>query len=505
MDENNNYSSNNAENSSTYGNNDNTYGSVNSSTYGNNDNTYGSVNSGSDGNAAYGSDGTYRYGRYQYGDTAYQTFTTDSGTSGGYSGYGNASSLYPTPKKKSVLGRAMRFLLSAACFGLIAGCAFYGVNYLADHYLPQNAVNESSGSEAQGSGSYLSSSHSNAISIATTELNGVTPYTEDGIVVQVVEENMDATVIVKSTYTQSYYYFGKYYQEEVPASGSGFIVGINDKELLIATNNHVISDATKIEVTFSDDTTLEAVVKGTDSLADLAIIAVPLSTIKEDTMSKIRIATLGNSDEVKVGEMAIAIGNALGYGQSVTVGYISAKDREVSVDNNTMILLQTDAAINKGNSGGPLLNTKGEVIGINSVKYTDTSVEGMCFAIPISRAIPILNELMNRETLLEEEQGYLGIEPKTVTDEIASFYGWPTGVYVSRVLADSAAEAAGLYVGDIITSINGVQVITAEQLKAAVTSYRYGTTLELVVKRNVNGRFEEKTLSVTLMKRPVSE
>lgn len=224
----------------------------------------------------------------------------------------------------------------------------------------------------------------------------------------------------------------------------------------------------------------------------------PLENLSVDTLAKIRVATLGNSDEVRLGEMAIAIGNALGYGQSVTVGYISAKDREVSVDGNTMVLLQTDAAINGGNSGGPLFNTKGEVIGINSVKYADTSVEGMCFAIPISRAIPILNELMNRETLTEEEQGFLGVSTRTVTDDIASFYGWPTGAYIVSVVEGSPAEAANLYIGDIVTSVNGVQIITADQLVSAISSYRYGTTVELKVQRNVNGKYEEITLSVTL-------
>ncbi|MGN0505566.1 MAG: S1C family serine protease [Lachnospiraceae bacterium] len=441
---------------------------------------------------------SYNYGSYSYGDYS------DNTGSYSQSNYGASAQTYPAPKKKNPFLKAARFLAAAACFGVIAGAAFFGVNYLADELLgtDESIVINQSAENGTANGSYLSDSGITNLTIATTEHNNVAEDTGDSIVVQVVEENMAATVAVKSTFTKNYYYFGQYYQKESQGSGSGFIVGINDTELLIATNNHVISDATKIEVTFADDTTLEATVKGTDSIADLAIIAVPLSTIADETMSKIRIATLGNSDEVKVGEMAIAIGNALGYGQSVTVGYISAKDREVTVDGNTMVLLQTDAAINGGNSGGPLLNTKGEVIGINSVKYADTSVEGMCFAIPISRAIPILNELMNRETLTEEEQGYLGIEPKTVTDEIASFYGWPTGVYVSRVLENSAAEAAGLYIGDIITSINGVQVITAEQLKSAVTSYRYGTTLELIVQRNVNGKFEEITLSVTLMKNP---
>ena len=432
-----------------------------------------------------------------YDSYRYDTYSNTGSTYG-------AAQVYPTPKKKNPFLKAIKFVAAAACFGIVAGAAFFGVNYAAGELHPSQEENSSPSPYGTGNtnGSYLSNSNTPNLTIGTTGLTQVSKDTDDGVVVRVVEENMAMTVAVKSTFAKNYYYFGQYYQKETQGSGSGFIVGINDKELLIATNNHVIDSATKIELTFIDDTILEATVKGTDPVADLAILAVPLSTISEETMSKIRIATLGNSDEVKVGEMSIAIGNALGYGQSVTVGYISAKDRTVTVDGNSMLLLQTDAAINGGNSGGPLLNTKGEVIGINSVKYADTKVEGMCFAIPISRAIPILNELMNRETLSEDEQGYLGVDPKTVTDEIASFYGWPTGAYVANVLQGSAAEAAGLYVGDIITSVNGVQIITAEQLKSAVNSYRYGTTINVVVQRNVDGKYTEIPLSVTLMKKP---
>jgi len=319
--------------------------------------------------------------------------------------------------------------------------------------------------------------------------------------VQVVEQNMAATVAVKSTFLETYSYWGQQYQQETQGSGSGFIVGKNDTELLIATNNHVIDSATKIEITFTDDAVLEATIKGTDSIADLAILAVPLDSISADTLAVIRVASLGDSESVRLGEMAIAIGNALGYGQSVTVGYISAKDRTVKVDGNEMVLLQTDAAINGGNSGGPLFNTKGEVIGINSVKYADTSVEGMCFAIPISRAIPILNELMNRETLAEEDKGFLGISSRSVTDTMASFYGWPLGAYIVEVLEGSPAQAANLYVGDIVTSVNGVKITTADQLVASIASYRHGSTVTLTVQRNVNGKFEEISLSVTLAKR----
>ena len=410
----------------------------------------------------------------------------------------------PVKKKRPFL-KAMKWVAGAACFGILAGAAFLGTSYLAGEVLGIELVRM----RTSDSGTVGTSTNASAIGTGTpvnitigsaSTIEGVENPAEN-VVVQVVEQNLAATVAVKSTYLSTYSYWGQQFQQEDQASGSGFIVGMNDTELLIATNNHVIDSATKIEITFIDDAIVEATIKGTDSIADLAILAVPLDTITPETLSKIRVATLGDSEAVRLGEMAIAIGNALGYGQSVTVGYISAKDRTVSVDGNKMVLLQTDAAINGGNSGGPLFNTKGEVIGINSVKYADTSVEGMCFAIPISRAIPILNELMNRETLAEEERGFLGVSSRSVTDDIASFYGWPIGAYIVTVLENSPAEQAKLYVGDIVTGVNGVQIVTADQLVSAVSSYRYGTTIELTIQRNVNGKYEELTLSVTLGKK----
>ena len=408
----------------------------------------------------------------------------------------NAQAAVEPPKKKKPFLKAVKYAAKAACFGIIAGAAFLGVNYISGEVFGYQIFPMES--SVSGNGSAIGTGKQLNITLGTTNTIEGVENPAESVVVQVVDENMAATVAVKSTFLNTYSYWGQQYQQESQGSGSGFIVGINETELLIATNNHVIDEATKIEITFIDDTVAEASIKGTDSIADLAIIAVPLESLSADTLSKIRVATLGDSDEVRLGEMAIAIGNALGYGQSVTVGYISAKDREVSVDGNTMVLLQTDAAINGGNSGGPLFNTRGEVIGINSVKYADTNVEGMCFAIPISRAIPILNELMNRETLAEEDRGFLGVSTRTVTDDIASFYGWPTGAYIVSVVEGSPAEAANLYIGDIVTSVNGVQIITADQLVSAISSYRYGTTIELKVQRNVNGKYEEITISATL-------
>ena len=456
----------------------------------------------------------YRY-RYENGEKRESTSSYGSYYQSGYNTY-HYSSPYrdtssattaeaPGKKRKRPFVKLIKWVAGAACFGIIAGAAFVGTSYLASEVFDLPLIQISSADQTS-SGS-TSSSGSGGTGTPTNITLGVTSTIEskeapaESVVVQVVDQNMAATVAVKSTFLNTYSYWGQQYQQESQGSGSGFIVGKNDTELLIATNNHVIDSATKIEITFIDDVTLEATIKGTDSIADLAIIAVPLDTISADTLAVIRVATLGDSEAVRLGEMAIAIGNALGYGQSVTVGYISAKDRSVTVDGNEMILLQTDAAINGGNSGGPLFNTKGEVIGINSVKYADTSVEGMCFAIPISRAIPILNDLMSRETLAEEDKGFLGISSRSVTDTMADFYGWPMGAYIVEVLAGSPAETANLYVGDIVTRVNNVQITTADQLVAAVSSYRHGTTVDLTVQRNINGKYEEITISVTLAKR----
>ena len=310
--------------------------------------------------------------------------------------------------KKMFSGKKIAKLFGGALiFGLVSGVSFQGYQaasgYIANHFL-QNAEDKAAitddttltgddtteNEEQNSTSGYIASQ---------TSVNS-------GGVSEVVENVMPSIVAIDitSTTTQSDW-FGRQYQQESSGSGSGIIIGENDSEVLIATNNHVIegNDA-KVKVTFNDNTTADAVVKGADSSADLAVVSVDITSLSEDTKSKIKIATLGNSDNIKVGEMAIAIGNALGYGQSVTVGYISAAAREVSLEDSAMTLLQTDAAINPGNSGGALLNASGEVIGINSVKYSSTEVEGMGYAIPISDAIPIINDLMNREQLSESDQ-----------------------------------------------------------------------------------------------------
>lgn len=311
-------------------------------------------------------------------------------------------------------------------------------------------------------------------------------------------------VAITQDYKQTdYSIWGESYGKIVQGSGSGFIVSQDDESLLIVTNNHVVQGAEKITVAFFDDETAEATVKGSDSLSDLAVISIKMSDLKKSTKSKIKVANLGNSDDVKVGQAAIAIGNALGYGQSVTVGYISAKNREVDVSDQNgsskkMTLLQTDAAINPGNSGGALLDINGNVIGINSGKYSAAEVEGMGYAIPISSAVPVINELMKRKVLKEEEKGYLGITGRNISKDISEAYGMPTGVYVAQVGEKGSAEAAGIQIGDIIVSINGREVTTINEVQELVNSYAVGTEITITIKRSNNGEYVAKELKATL-------
>ncbi|MBE5927909.1 MAG: PDZ domain-containing protein [Lachnospiraceae bacterium] len=339
------------------------------------------------------------------------------------------------------------------------------------------------------------------------ELADVGTYTGSAVdVSEIVEAAMPTVVsIVSTTSVQGYSMFGQPYEQEAASSGTGFIVGQNDTELLLATNNHVVEDSTGIQVTFNNEETAEAIVKGTAADADLAVIAVKLEDIDEETMDSIKIAVLGDSDKVKVGQMAIAIGNAQGMGQSVTVGYISAKDRKLDIgsatgETKTMSFLQTDAAINGGNSGGPLLNAGGEVVGINSAKISSTDVEGMCYAIPISQATPIIKDLMNRETLTEEERGYMGVSLQDISNDAVEMYGVPDGVYIAAVQKKSPADKAGLLEGDIITMINDIAVNSSSAAVDKVNSYRAGTEIKVVFsRRRADGNgYDTKETTVTL-------
>ena len=323
----------------------------------------------------------------------------------------------------------------------------------------------------------------------------------------VVEEVMPSIVAVNNHYTETTSFFGRSMSSEADASGSGIIVGQNDSELLIVTNYHVVEGTDQLTVQFVEDSEAQAFIKGQDISMDLAVIAVPLTEMSDTTLQQIKVATLGNSEELMVGEPAIAIGNSLGYGQSVTTGVISALDRTIDLssgyggDSVEGTFIQTDAAINPGNSGGALLNIKGEVIGINSNKIGGSAVEGMGYAIPISSASPIIAELMLRETrnkVAEEERGYLGISGISVTEEVSRDYGMPEGVYIAQVFENTAASAAGLKQGDIITELGGNKIASMEELQKELEYYAKGDTVDVKVMTMTVAGYEEINVSVTL-------
>ncbi len=291
------------------------------------------------------------------------------------------------------------------------------------------------------------------------------------------------------------------------SSGSGIIVGENDTEILIATNNHVIDNANTISVQFVDDTSIDALVKGTDTTNDLAVIAVRKDDMSAETLAAIAYAELGDSDALVIGEGVVAVGNPLGFGQSVTDGIVSALNRKVTASDGTVsYMIQTNAAINPGNSGGALVNMQGQVIGINSAKYSDESVEGMGFAIPINTALPILEDLMARttRTVVDDaaKAGYLGISPKDVTSVMSQSYGWPIGVYVDSITEGSAAEKGGMLKGDIITKFDGETVSSISAFRKLLSYYEAGETITIIVQRYERGAFEEISLQVTLDTKP---
>ena len=416
------------------------------------------------------------------------------------SGYGNQANPYmqmnnentpPRYPKQKKEHKHLKKFGKAALVGIVAGAGFCGVVFGA------NKLGLVDTGLAGGTGNQRTE-------IATTVVSSDQTITAPNDLTAVVNKCMPSIVSINSTVTSTVdSIFGSYDQDST-GSGSGIILKMSDDEILIVTNNHVIDDAKKIVVGFngmkSEDDMIDATVKGTDSARDLAVVLVKTEDVPEDVRKNISAAEMGSSDDIQVGEMAIAIGNALGYGQSMTVGYISAKDRSVQVDEGTsMKLLQTDAAINPGNSGGALLNEKGELIGINSAKYADTTVEGMGFAIPISDAISVINELMDREVLSEEEKGYLGISGISVTEEVQQQYAnMPLGVYVSQVSDDGAAKAAGIVAGDIIVGVDDDEVTTIEALQEKVNSYRVGSKITMKIKRYEAGKYKTKEVEVTL-------
>lgn len=418
----------------------------------------------------------------------------------------------PPKKKGGLFKKACLITAGAILFGTVSGGVMVGVNVAASRYLNIGASANAAGSESQAPAA--PAPEQGKIGQQGQNNKGGQQKLQGAVadVSSIVEEAMPTVVAITSTtvYQSNNFGYGWFFggpqTYEVPSSGSGIIIGENDKELLIVTNNHVVEDSTSLKVAFIDDEVVDAVIKGTDSDTDLAVISVPLDQIKADTRSKISIAKLGNSDELKVGQGVIAIGNALGYGQSVTVGYVSALDREVRVSNNsTRTLLQTDAAINPGNSGGALLNMKGEVIGINAAKYSSTEVEGIGYAIPISKAQDIMSQLMNRRTMApveEAKRGYLGIQGTSVDEESASAFGMPRGVYVYKILEDGAAAASDLKEKDIITKVDGQSVKTMTQLQELLACYELDEKIELTVQTQEGGQYIERTVTVTLKGMP---
>ena len=441
-------------------------------------------------------------------------------------------------KKKKVRRHGGRKLAStislAVVFGLVAGVVFQGVNYVADQYL----MLDEQDTDTQVETAQLAVDASTEGDTTATSDEEVTAETSStavqaGSVAEVAETAMPTVVAITSVSVQEipnyFRAFGFGYgsstqQYSSEGSGSGIIVGENDDELLIATNNHVVSGATTLSVCFigndvvnaeaetvdmsgSDgdvnvEDAVSAKIKGTDESNDLAVVAVQKSDIPEDTLSQIKIAQLGNSEDLKVGEQVVAIGNALGYGQSVTSGWISALNRNISTDDGTSSgLIQTDAAINPGNSGGALLNMQGEVIGINSAKYASSSVEGMGYAIPISKAQPILEDLMNRQTrdkVDSDNAGYLGVVSADLSTEAIQMYDMPEGAFVIRIDKNSAAGNAGIQKGDIIVSFDGQMISGKDDLENKLSYYASGETVDVVVSRADNGEYVEKTFQVTL-------
>lgn len=454
-------------------------------------------------NTSYQNSGYQQSGGYQSTGSGYQQAGNYQNTGSGYQQSGsyqdNGNTNKRKPKKEGSF--AKKFLITVTCavvFGVVASVCFNAVNFATDKFF---------GSKNETENIQLDKTTDNMVQatpVPDSNTNNSTNTVTD--VSAITEQSMPAVVAITSTTKGADYYdlFGQYYQgQDTTSCGSGFIVGQNDKELLIATNNHVIDGAKTISVQFIDGEIYEAKEKGSDSANDLAVIAVKTADVKKETMEQIKIADLGDSDKAKVGEMVIAIGNALGYGQSVTVGYISAKDREITESSddgssaNKIKAIQTDAAINPGNSGGALLNMQGQVIGINSAKIAASEVEGVGYAIPISVAMPIIDELMNREELTDKERGYLGISGRTVGQEAVT-YNIPYGVYVVEVAKGGAAAKAGIQANDVITAINKMEVTTMESLQEKVNSYRKGTEIEITLQRSNNGAYEEKKVTVTL-------
>lgn len=413
----------------------------------------------------------------------------------------------------------------AVIFGLVAAVVFQAANFAADRFLNTGKSSVQIKTTDSVDLQETASDDSTADKVLSDS--------ENGTVAAVAQASMPSVVAITTVSVQEIPSFFGYSsrQYKSASTGSGIIVGDNDDELLIATNNHVVDGATTLSVCFIGDDVanaetetvnagdngdlnvedaVSAKIKGTDADNDLAVVAVKKSDIPEDTLNQIKIAQIGSSDDLAVGQQVVAIGNALGYGQSVTSGWISALNRTISTDDgtNSTGLIQTDAAINPGNSGGALLNMKGELIGINSAKYADSAVEGMGYAIPISKAKPILEELMNRETrekVDSNKKGYLGVSLANLTTEAIEMYNMPTGAFVRNVENDSPAQEAGICKGDIIVKFDGQKVSDGDDLLDKLQYYKSGEKIEAVIARATNGEYEENTVELTLGTRPDNE
>ena len=438
--------------------------------------------------------------KYQSSQTSQQAQNSQSGFQGGFQNHQPSEEHHEKRRKNGLTRKVAGITAAALLFGTVSGGTMVGINKIADSFGPatyplvsSQAAVEDSTTEAQTSASAATSGSSAAAgNAAALDVSAS------------VKSAMPSVVAINNTMLyQSNNWWGMSQTYEVPSSGSGIIIGQNDEELLIATNNHVVEDSENLSVVFIDDTSVNASIKGTDADSDLAVIAVALKDIPEDTLSQISVAKLGDSDALEVGQGVVAIGNALGYGQSVTVGYVSALNREVQVDNTvTRNLLQTDAAINPGNSGGALLNMKGEVIGINAAKYSSTDVEGIGYAIPISKAQEILSTLMTQrtknQTVAEGEEGYLGIQGLTVDDSMVKQQDMPAGVFVYGIIDGGAAANSDLRKRDIIVKFDGQSVKSMAALQDLLKYYKAGETVELGVKSLENGEYVDRTVTITL-------
>lgn len=465
------------------------------------------------------SQNTQNGGAYQNGNSwTSREQSTQNGPVTGQRKYGNYTYYQPQQdpnqpqdhRKPGGTGKKVLVTLGlAVLFGVVAGGIIIGSSMIVHKEikneqkteyqlptteLPQQENADGDSNSAAGSGSD-----------ATEEVSAGT--TGEYTVAQVAKSCMPSVVSITNASVKTVQdFFGGVQQYPSESSGSGIIVGQNDSEILVATNNHVVADADTITVAFDDDAVYEAQVKGTDSDNDLAVVAVKISDMSEDTLKSIKVVSIGNSDELEIGEQVVAIGNALGYGQSVTSGWISAVDREVTDEDGktTGKLIQTDAAINPGNSGGALLNMQGELIGINSAKAAATEVEGMGYAIPVSVAQPILDELMNRETRYktdEEHAGYIGVICLNVDSTSAQTYGIPLGAFVDSVEEGGPAQTAGIQKGDVIVKFDGMTVSGSSDLVGKLEYYQAGETVDVVISRAQNGEYQEQTVSVTLGKK----